>query len=303
MKKTKENNGITLIALVVTIVVLLILAAVSISTLTGDNGIITRADDAKASTEKAQEKEGLEIAVLSISDTLEIKKEDLEKGIKKQFGSSKDFTVTDNQDGSFLVNMNDTKRLYYIDDTEEVITEDNILKIGTEEELREFSDDVNNGNTYKGWYVYLENDIALDISEEWTPIGTYINSNTVVSDETNKPFKGIFDGRGHIIDGLKITSKEKGKGLFGIVNNGKIKNIEIGENCDINAGLSYGSITGYAYNGTIIQNCNNKANIKADSNNIGGIVGVSSENCIVKNCYNTANITTTGGDVGRNSWL
>lgn len=57
MKKTnpktcppKFNSGITLIALVVTIVVLLILAGVSISTLTGDNGIITRANQAKEST-------------------------------------------------------------------------------------------------------------------------------------------------------------------------------------------------------------------------------------------------------------
>ncbi len=44
MKKfLKETNGITLIALVVTIVVLLILASVSISMLLGDNGIIKNA--------------------------------------------------------------------------------------------------------------------------------------------------------------------------------------------------------------------------------------------------------------------
>ena len=41
--KLKNNNGITLIALVVTIVVLIILAAVSISMLTGENEIITQA--------------------------------------------------------------------------------------------------------------------------------------------------------------------------------------------------------------------------------------------------------------------
>ena len=47
--KNKEK-GITLIALVVTIVVLLILAGVSISMLTGENGIITQAQDAKLAT-------------------------------------------------------------------------------------------------------------------------------------------------------------------------------------------------------------------------------------------------------------
>ena len=49
----KEQKGITLIALVVTIVVLLILAAVSIATLTGKNGILTQAQNAKEETEKA----------------------------------------------------------------------------------------------------------------------------------------------------------------------------------------------------------------------------------------------------------
>ena len=43
----KERNGITLIALVITIIVLLILAAVSIATLTGQNGILTQANNAK----------------------------------------------------------------------------------------------------------------------------------------------------------------------------------------------------------------------------------------------------------------
>jgi len=42
MKKRKTNKGITLIALVITIIILLILAAVSIATLTGENGILQK---------------------------------------------------------------------------------------------------------------------------------------------------------------------------------------------------------------------------------------------------------------------
>ena len=53
MKKLKKNKGITLIALVITIIILLILAGVTIATLTEDNGILTRAQDAKAKTEEA----------------------------------------------------------------------------------------------------------------------------------------------------------------------------------------------------------------------------------------------------------
>ena len=49
-EKLKRKNGITLIALVVTIVVLLILAGVSISMLLGENGIITQANESKTET-------------------------------------------------------------------------------------------------------------------------------------------------------------------------------------------------------------------------------------------------------------
>ncbi len=57
--KTRSNKGITLIALVITIIVLLILAAVTINALSGDNGILKRAKDAKEQTnEKNQEEMG-----------------------------------------------------------------------------------------------------------------------------------------------------------------------------------------------------------------------------------------------------
>ena len=56
-QKQKENKGITLIALVITIIVLLILAGVSIAMLTGENGILSQAAKAKEETEKAQANE------------------------------------------------------------------------------------------------------------------------------------------------------------------------------------------------------------------------------------------------------
>ena len=55
--KTKSNKGITLIALVITIIVLLILAGVTIAALSGDNGILKRATEAKEKTEQAQKEE------------------------------------------------------------------------------------------------------------------------------------------------------------------------------------------------------------------------------------------------------
>ena len=50
----KEQKGITLIALVITIIVLLILAGVSIAMLTGQNGILTKATTSKTETAKAE---------------------------------------------------------------------------------------------------------------------------------------------------------------------------------------------------------------------------------------------------------
>ena len=54
--KTKDKNGITLVALVVTIIVLILLAGVSINLVIGNNGIITKAQIAKTSTEFAKYK-------------------------------------------------------------------------------------------------------------------------------------------------------------------------------------------------------------------------------------------------------
>ena len=57
---TKFNQGITLVALVVTIVVLLILSSVSLNLVLGDNGIIVKAKEAAETTAAAQEKEAME---------------------------------------------------------------------------------------------------------------------------------------------------------------------------------------------------------------------------------------------------
>ena len=56
-EKTRTNKGITLIALVITIIVLLILAGVSIAMLTGENGILTQAQNAKNRTAEAEAQE------------------------------------------------------------------------------------------------------------------------------------------------------------------------------------------------------------------------------------------------------
>lgn len=64
MNKIKSTKGITLISLVVTIIILLILAGVTIATLMGDNGLINKAKDAKIKTEIAGIKEEIQTDIL-----------------------------------------------------------------------------------------------------------------------------------------------------------------------------------------------------------------------------------------------
>ena len=59
----KNQKGVTLIALVITIIVLLILAGVSIAMLTGDNGILTQANKSQVSTIEGNVKEAVRLAV------------------------------------------------------------------------------------------------------------------------------------------------------------------------------------------------------------------------------------------------
>ena len=62
----RNQKGITLIALVITIIVLLILAGVSIAMLTGENGILTQANNSKYSTARAEAVEKINLALNAV---------------------------------------------------------------------------------------------------------------------------------------------------------------------------------------------------------------------------------------------
>ena len=81
-KVVKKQNGITLIALVITIIVLLILAAVSIAMLTGENGILSKASNAKEKHLIAQYEEELNLCIMEMQ-TDELGTLTMEKLIKK----------------------------------------------------------------------------------------------------------------------------------------------------------------------------------------------------------------------------
>ncbi len=226
--------------------------------------------------------------------------ESFKKELKNQFGTE-ELEVISNGDGSFVVNIGKSGKKYYINNDKTIVDEENIIEINNAEELKQFRDDVNSGDTYEGKVVILKNDINLN-GENWIPIGNYPVENTTPDDETNKPFKGTFDGNGHKIDGVQINTTDKVQGIFGLVTNGKILNLTLGEISNINGGAATGGIVGYAYNGTTINNCYNYANVTGSSLHTAGISGIVVQNSYIINSHNYGNIVgkniNTGGIAG-----
>ena len=104
MKKTNKN-GITLIALVITIIVLLILAGVSISMLSGENGVVQRAAEAKLKTMDATAKEQIQLAVMSAMTEGNGKLEEaaLKRELKKNVSGLTDNDITGSKETGWQV--------------------------------------------------------------------------------------------------------------------------------------------------------------------------------------------------------
>ena len=125
-KLKKIDNGITLIALVITIIILLILAGVSIAMLTGENGILTQALNAKNRTDEADdiEKVKLSVSEAQIGDNgyQELNSNNLQEAVNNQF-QGRNVVVLNNGDGTFTVSILDTLKDYIIteNDVEEGI--------------------------------------------------------------------------------------------------------------------------------------------------------------------------------------
>ena len=79
MKKIRDQKGVTLVALVVTIIVLIILAGISINLLLGNNGLITKAQEAKKEQKIAEVKEKLSLEIAAAETDAIIRNESLEE--------------------------------------------------------------------------------------------------------------------------------------------------------------------------------------------------------------------------------
>ena len=329
--KRKNDKGITLLALVITIIVLLILVGVTISAITGDDGTIVNASKAKFRTE-----------IKDIEEKIELEEINHNNGEDFQFGTLKDLIGREDAYNEILY-MEDGKLVYIEDKVSDkqakwleemgisakqniipIYTGEQFKKIGTGEEIKieEAGGEIYQFNI-DSHYV-LQNDINLNCSEEnqWVPIGGEGASSA------SNPFKGILDGKNYRIKGIYINSEEQYKALFNY-NSGTIQNLILDDgyinatqfiagivavnnasgkiiNCinqiEIHASYIVGGIVGR--NSGVIENCENREYLAIVSAG-GGIVGENREGAIVKRCFNKNEMllsdNTIGGIVGSNS--
>ena len=190
-------------------------------------------------------------------------------------------------------------------------TKDDPYQISTADELKAFRDLVNGGDADA--CAILTDNIELDSSEEWTPIG-YANDK-----DMEYSYTGTFDGNGHTISNLCIgeDSQSIGSGLFRTVGTykivldgsipqkteGTVKNLTVIGS--VSTSIEYtGSVGGIcAYNVGTIQNCTSNISFKEPVwGSAGGICATN--NGSIMNCVNKGNIMSngcTGGICGINS--
>jgi len=140
--------------------------------------------------------------------------------------------------------------------------------------------------------ITLDKDIDLT-GKGWTPIGTdYDNS-----------YKGTFDGGGHTITGLTITTKDQFVGLFGYLNRaGTVKNVVM-EDIQITSNHMFGNTGGVAgFSWGTIENCSVSGSVSG-TKCVGGVVGAQKAGSITE-CSSSATVkgTVDVGGVAGEKW-
>ncbi len=290
--KNLKERGITLIALVITIIVLLILAGVTISVVL-HTGIIDNSQ--KAVDQYAYEQQ---------------REQDLMANIT-----------------NYLNNYTHRVPIYTAEQLKE-IGSGNKIKIDEEKIECEFTKSANyvlmvDIDLNQGKYTTTDEEgITFNPDAvEWTPIGT-----------EDAPFKGTFNGNGHTISGIYINKQnEDNQGLFGVIEDSTIENLTVSGSitgkanlggiaaivngktkisncnniCNIMGNSCLGGIIGKTGENPniIIYKCSNKGDLNGkgeDNENwctIGGIAGFMA-NTTISYCYNEGNVNGNKIEVG-----
>ena len=171
MKKIiKQKNGITLIALVITIIVLLILAGVSISLLSGDNGVLKRAGEAKTISEKQGIIEQAKIDILgqqAENKGANITKEQLATTLNKYFETTDPTLIPDEVSSEHDVELTTIVKKYKINLSE--IFKGNFTNNNIVETFGEKYEDSMIGKTIN--YISGTNNVT-----DWIILGKQVNA-------------------------------------------------------------------------------------------------------------------------------
>ena len=324
-KLNYNRKGITLISLVVTIVILLILAGITIGAITSDNGIIKNANDAKEQTQIANEKEIIDNATVQAMGNNErgnLVRDELQEQLDKIAGNGK--AKANDLGEEFEVEFIESKRYYTVDKNGIVTGPQEILKdkypgditknqdgkeldgntketayeIWCIEDLIEFSKIMNSSSAYTLSDKYIKLCKTLDFKSKLS----YVDSETTIYDE----FLGG-DGNTKLIDQLS----ENGKGFYPI-NGGINKNISVAKEFDgqgfkiENIYVSQDGNAGFIGQASTIcvKNLTITGTIISKNKFAGGICGsTSSSNCIIDNCYNNATVKSYSSDGGAGGFI
>ena len=191
-------------------------------------------------------------------------------------------------------------------------TKESPYLIENEQQFAYFQQQVTAGNSYKGEYVFLTNDLDMsaDAGMKILPIGffdEYVNPDDPQSGgliDESKYFLGTFDGNFKIIDNIHIEyiatdfQAVGGTGLFACLSDGAlVKNVILGSNSIVTGGELTAGIVGQMNGGTL-QCCASLATINSASTfGTGGVVAVASSGAKIDCCY-FAGTLTGNSDVG-----
>ena len=310
-----KNKGITLISLVVTVIVLLILAGISISMLSGDNGLLTRAGDARERTVIAQEEESAKLTFTEVQMELaqgkSVDSEQFQKMIDGNYGTGNATGTIGGE--SYIISVKSSGNNYSMDssgnisnlaelpiDFEPGVLEQsgNNYTINSIEDLVAFAYSINSSES-----TYNEKNIRLGLSLDIQSDGSYCNPNTKYilteqgykKDETGTAIKQLLTDTTGI--GFMPVGNGHCDGFMGIFD---------GNNCIIsnlymNAEL-YGGLFGWGKNNIEIKNlgmasCNIIGKYQTGSI-IGSIYGTNETTINITNCYNTGTISSTSNYAG-----
>ena len=294
--KNKQQEGITLIALVLTIIILLILAGVSIAMLAGDNGIFTQVQNAKNKTEEAEKNEKLDLLKQEevINETLNVV--EVEQVTDEKPGK------LEKEDANTLVinSIEDLVFFSYDVTTNGTTYEGKTVKLGTNLDFNSDKSYVDPNRTDFAEYGYDGNlKQLLTSGNGFIPIGELTSTGT-------KYFYGTFDGNNNAICSLYINIDRDQTVIVGLfsVTHGEIKNLGLVDtNITVKGEMStlIGGIAGRGYKS--IYNCYVTGNINVTGGywvTVGGIYG-NAYSVDIKNCYNLSNINcqniSTSNDV------